>query len=221
MDVNWHYWHHKRIGKQGRYLKESPAIPQNQEKIRPAVSPTSDIEASQSQIDSFLRLPQNSQALQLSLQERANAYFISAFVPISLDQELVGFTGFNNLLDFRREPLYYQLAFEACAMAAYTKDAVDANCYNRLTITKYNSALQAIHAALENQVMVCEDATLASILLLALFECIKPTARQHRTWCWHIMGAVSLAKDRICKQDVKQIECSLFVAIRTQMVSLH
>ncbi|OAQ60173.1 hypothetical protein VFPPC_10604 [Pochonia chlamydosporia 170] len=123
-------------------------------------------------------------------------------------------------LEISREPKHYQLAFEACAMAAFAKDAVDSKYCNCLAIAKYGLALRAIHDALGATAMVQKDATLASVLLLALFECINPTTGGVRGWYKHIIGAMNLVKERIRQKSAKQIAHSLFISVRTQMV-LH
>jgi len=138
-----------------------------------------------------------------------------------MHKDLAGFTGFSIPPDISREPKHYRLAFEACAMAAFTKDAANPYYYNDLPFMKYNLALRAMHDALRDPTMVYEDATLASILLLALFECINPTDNEQKAWCQHIKAAVSLAKERIYGKDANQIEHSLFIAVRTHLVRLH
>lgn len=154
----------------------------------------------------------------MPLQERANAYFIYVYAPTPVNESFAGFTGFAVPLEIKREPKYYQSAFEACALAAFSRDTLGPKFYNHLALAKYVSAVQSVHAALEVPATVYEDTTLASILLLALFECINPTASGVKVWSKHIMGAMSLAQKRIRDQDVKEIGHSLFTAVRTQMV---
>lgn len=86
---------------------------------------------------------------------------------------------------------------------------------------KYDSALRDTRGALGPTAMVYEDSTLASVLLLALFECINPTTEGIKNWCSHIMGGISLVKEFTRKKGAKQIERSIFISIRTQTARLR
>lgn len=66
-----------------------------------------------------------------------------------------------------------------------------------------------------------KDATLASVLLLALFKCINPTTRDQRAWRNHIISASKLAEDRGCQLREIKTGRALLMAVRTQMVSFH
>lgn len=154
----------------------------------------------------------------MSLQERAIAYFLYHYDLESPSQNKIGDMGFVILSKSDKEWEHYRLAFEACAMASFINETGGQLEYKSLTIETYNKALMAMHSALQDPDVVCEDATLAAVLLLALFECLNPTTGEQESWRNHVQGAIELARGRGRKQTDTRIGQMLFRATRTLMV---
>ncbi|KHO00498.1 Homeodomain-like protein [Metarhizium album ARSEF 1941] len=154
----------------------------------------------------------------MPLQERAIAYFLYHYDLESPSQNKIGGMGFVILPNSDKEWEHYRLAFEACAMASFINETGGQLEYKSLTIETYNKALTAMHSALQDPDVVCEDATLAAVLLLALFECLNPTTGEQESWRNHVQGAIELARGRGRKQIDTRIGQMLFRATRTLMV---
>ncbi|QLI65633.1 uncharacterized protein G6M90_00g027620 [Metarhizium brunneum] len=154
----------------------------------------------------------------MPLQERAIAYFLYHYDLESPSQNKIGDMGFVILSKSDKEWEHYRLAFEACAMASFINETGGQLEYKSLTIETYNKALMAMHSALQDPGVVCEDATLAAVLLLALFECLNPTTGEQESWRNHVQGAIELARGRGRKQIDTRIGQMLFRATRTLMV---
>lgn len=84
----------------------------------------------------------------------------------------------------------------------------------------YNKAIAATMLALNNPTSAKSDATLASVLLLGLFENISGESPAGG-WQWHIEGAMELVYARGQSQVSTKLGLDLFIAARTQMVSLQ
>ncbi|KJK73440.1 hypothetical protein H634G_11332 [Metarhizium anisopliae BRIP 53293] len=154
----------------------------------------------------------------MPLQERAIAYFLYHYDLESPSQNKIGDMGFVILSKSDKEWEHYRLAFEACAMASFINGAGAQLEYESLTFEAYDKALIAMRSALQDPDVVYEDATLAAVLLLALFECLYPTTGDQKGWRNHVQGAIKLAKERGRKQTDTQIGHMLFRATRTLMV---
>lgn len=102
---------------QKKYQKAAkPSIAaRNGKQAKSVISLTIDKVVSQLSAELCSELSEDSQALQLSLQEDANAYFANVHFPDSVDENHSGFAGFAIPLQINREPKHYRLAFEACA----------------------------------------------------------------------------------------------------------
>lgn len=114
-------------------------------------------------------------------------------------------------------PLHH--AFNACALASLGNrpDASTSNLNSR-ALGHYTKALAATHISLKDPDMGKSDSTLASVLMLGLFENI--TARKMGMFAWgsHIEGAIQLVKARGRKQLRTKQGLHLFIAVRTQMI---
>lgn len=113
---------------------------------------------------------------------------------------------------------HFQSAFDACALASLGNRVGPGNNYDKQALGHYTKALASTFAALKDPDLAKQDSTLASVLLLGLFENI--TARQLGMLAWgsHIEGAIQLVKARGKKQLRTKVGLALFVAVRTQMV---
>ncbi|EFY90719.1 putative negative acting factor [Metarhizium acridum CQMa 102] len=153
----------------------------------------------------------------MPLPERAIAFFMYHYDLESPSQNKTDDMGVI-LLKSDEAWEHYRLAFEACAMASFINETGGQLEYKSLTIETYNKALMAMHSALQDPDVVYEDATLAAVLLLALFECLNPTTGEQESWRNHVQGAIELARGRGHKQTDTRIGHMLFRATRTLMV---
>lgn len=124
------------------------------------------------------------------------------------------------LLNADTVPQHYKYAFEACALASLNNGVGNGNHFEKQALGKYTKALSTTFAALRDPEVAKEDATLAAVLLLGLFENITAKTMGMLAWGSHIEGAIQLAKARGRKQLQTKVGLNMFIAVRTQMVSL-
>lgn len=122
------------------------------------------------------------------------------------------------LMRMDRIPQHLKYAFDACALASLNNRVGTSNDIEKEALEKYTKALSATVAAFKDPEAAAQDATLASVLLLGLFENI--TGRHLQSWSFHIEGAIQLVKTRGPTQLLTEIGLAMFIAVRTQMVSL-
>ena len=115
----------------------------------------------------------------------------------------------------------FQLAYSACALAAMS-NRLKADSMNlmELSYVQHSRALVAVNKALRDPVESQKDSTLATVLLLSMFE--KITAAKEvglLAWRTHIEGAMHLVRSR--GQDMVQNKTSvlLFNAVRMQIIA--
>lgn len=84
--------------------------------------------------------------------------------------------------------------------------------------SSYIKALKQINFALKDPSTAMSDATLATILLLTVFEQITSSGMELTGWSSHIHGAVTIIKSRDKKSFETQIGRALFFAVRELMV---
>ncbi|PNY25432.1 White-opaque regulator 1 [Tolypocladium capitatum] len=156
---------------------------------------------------------------QIPIEDQAACHFVSNFVLIPNQGNARGFMEFLiPLMKMEHIPLHFKFAFDACALASLNNRVGTGNDFKKETLGKYTRALSATFAALRDPDVAKQDATLASVLLLGLFENI--TARQLGMLAWgsHIEGAIQLAKVRGRKQLRTKVGLAMFIAVRTQMI---
>lgn len=112
---------------------------------------------------------------------------------------------------------HFKHAFAACAMASLNNRTGTGNHFESQALGHYTKALAATFAALKDPRMVRHDATLASILLLSLFESITSKSLGMFAWSSHIEGAIEL-KTRGPELLETKTGRDLFAAVRAQMV---
>lgn len=122
----------------------------------------------------------------------------------------ISFDGFLVPLGVDKKWKHYRLALEACATAGSNNRKTEA-------MEKYDLALAAVRAAISDPKVANKDATLVSILLLVIFECICPTPCQQTGWRDHMKAAVTLSEQRGRELVGTETEYA-FKAVRTQMV---
>ncbi|KID66220.1 hypothetical protein MBR_09431, partial [Metarhizium brunneum ARSEF 3297] len=201
--------------------KTTSALPPRYPTLQAVVSSRDETAASDPSPEGGDVLLCTSDAPQMTLQERANAYFMSNYVLDSSNLSNICYTGFSVLLEINKESRHYRLAFEACTMAVFIQETADRRDHRTFTTEEYDKAVVATNAALQDPAIMHKDATLASVLLLALFECINPTTRDQRAWRNHIIGASKLAEDRGCQLRETKTGRALLMAVRTQMIMYH
>ncbi|KAK5995777.1 Transcription factor dbaG-like protein [Cladobotryum mycophilum] len=156
---------------------------------------------------------------QPTLDDRAACFFISNYVLIPQQGNTRGFLEYViPILIVDEVALPFKYAFEACALATLGNHLPLADDISKRALQKYTQALSAVSTTLKNPGTRLQDATLAAVLLLGLFENV--TAQQPGMFAWgsHIEGAIQLAESRGAEQLQSKIGITLFIAVRTQMI---
>ena len=160
-------------------------------------------------------------ALQLPVEEQASCHFISNYILLPRQGTTRGYMEYLvPLMSTEQQAPHFKLAFEACSFASLGNGVGPGNDLDKRALGKYTKALAMTFQALKDPELSKTDATLASVLLLGLFENI--TARQIGMLAWgsHTEGAIQLVKQRGRKQLRTKTGLQLFIAVRTQMVCL-
>lgn len=170
-----------------------------------------------------LNSPVSSSLLRQPLRELATCHFISNYVLVPR-QWISSARGFHQFLLplLKQDPPspHFQHAFDACALASFNNRIGTGNEFDKEALGRYTEALAATAVALKNPVTAVQDSTLATILLLGLFENITAKSLGMLAWSSHIEGAIQLVKARGRAQLQTKIGMDLFLSVRTQMVSL-
>lgn len=154
------------------------------------------------------------------VEDQAACHFISNFVLVPHQGSVRGFLDFvMPLMRIDGTPQHFKYAFDACALASLNNRVGTGNHFEKEALGKYTKALSATSSALRDPEVTKQDATLASVLLLGLFENITAKHVGMLAWGSHIEGAVQLAKARGRKQLRTKVGLAMFIAVRTQMVS--
>lgn len=115
----------------------------------------------------------------------------------------------------------FQLAYSACALAAMgNRFKGDSTDLVELSFMQHSRALAAIHRALRDPAESRRDGTLATVLLLSLFE--KITAAKEvglLAWRTHIEGAMHLVRSRGREMVQSKDSVLLFNAVRLQIIA--
>lgn len=158
------------------------------------------------------------------LDQRASHYFAWNFIMVP------GQRGKNSghldyllpLLNSQTRPdSAFQLAYSACALAAMgNRFKGDSTDLVELSFMQHSRALVAIAKALHDPVESKHDGTLATVLLLSLFE--KITAAKEvglLAWRTHIEGAMHLVRSRGREMVQNKDSVLLFNAVRLQIIA--
>ncbi|PHH79404.1 hypothetical protein CDD80_4857 [Ophiocordyceps camponoti-rufipedis] len=155
----------------------------------------------------------------VALEDQAACHFMSNFVLVPHQGSVRGFMEFLvPLMKVDRIPQHFRHAFDACALASLNNRVGTGNDLDKDALASYTKALAATFAALRDPDVAKHDATLASVLLLGLFENISARHIGMLAWGSHIEGAVQLAKTRGRKQLRTKVGLAMFIAVRTQMI---
>ncbi|ROV92767.1 hypothetical protein VMCG_09081 [Cytospora schulzeri] len=115
----------------------------------------------------------------------------------------------------------FQLAYSACALAAMSNRLkADTMDLMELSFMQHSRALLAVNKALRNPSESKTDSTLATVLLLSLFE--KITAAKEigmLAWRTHIEGAMQLVRSRGKEMVRSKVSVLLFNAVRMQIIA--
>ncbi|KAK2608756.1 hypothetical protein QQS21_002745 [Conoideocrella luteorostrata] len=155
----------------------------------------------------------------IPLEEKASCHFVANYCLIPHSGGMRGFLDFLiPLLKVRHHLPHLRHAFEACAVASLNNAISHKDEYDKLALANYTQALSTTATALRNPAMMKDDATLAAVYLLCLFETI--TARSVGTVAWgsHIRGLLLLIRARGSSQLQTKSGLDLFVTCRTQGV---
>lgn len=158
---------------------------------------------------------------QVPVEDQAACHFVSNFVLVPHQGSVRGFLDFvMPLMKLDGTPQHFKCAFDACALASLNNRVGSGNDFEKEALGKYTRALSATFSALRDPEVAKQDATLASVLLLGLFENITAKHVGMLAWGSHIEGAVQLVKARGRKQLRTKVGLAMFIAVRTQMVGL-
>ncbi|PHH86991.1 hypothetical protein CDD83_9461 [Cordyceps sp. RAO-2017] len=157
--------------------------------------------------------------LQLPLADIASCHFISNYVLIPR-QGLTTRGFFEFLLPLLKQPMlpHFKQAFNACALASLNNRVGTGNDFESQALGCYTKALAATFTALQDPTLVKQDATLAAILMLSLFESITAKSLGMFAWSSHIEGAIELVKARGPDQLKTKTGLDMFMAVRVQMI---
>lgn len=155
----------------------------------------------------------------LSVDELSTCHFMANYVLVARNSHARGFLEFVPSLvrEPGRQP-HFMHAFRACALASLCSRSGPGSDLGRQALESYTTALATTSAALQNPDVAQSDSTLASILLLALFENINGERVGIVSWGSHTDAAIQLVRSRGPSQLQTQRGVDLFIAVRTQMV---
>jgi hypothetical protein len=157
---------------------------------------------------------------QVPIIDQASCHFISNFVLVPRQGSTRGFMEYLvPMLRTESHPQHFRLAFDACALASLGNRVGAGVNIRNMALARYTKALASTYQALRDPEISRQDSTLASILLLGMFENISAKQLGMLAWGSHIEGAIQLVKARGKKQLQSPNGLSLFIAVRTQMVS--
>ncbi|KAI1264567.1 hypothetical protein F5Y18DRAFT_73932 [Xylariaceae sp. FL1019] len=157
-------------------------------------------------------------SLEASTENHASNHFIANFILLPQQGRMYGHLDFVLPLLRQEGPdSHIQHAFNACAMAFFHNRRATNAKLSEIAFREYSAALARTNAALRDPEAQQSDATLASVLLLGMFENISAKQIDSFHWGSHVDGAVQLVKARGKKQIKSEIGKSLFIAVRTLM----
>lgn len=153
------------------------------------------------------------------VSDQAACHFISNFILVPPQGTERGYLEFVVPI-YNNNPLpHFKLAFEACSLASLGNRVGTGRDIEKQALTRYTAALTFMYKAIRDPSMSQQDATVAAILLLGLFENISARNLGMFAWGSHTEGAVRLVEERGPDQFQTKLGRDLFVAVRTQMVT--
>ncbi|KAJ3489369.1 hypothetical protein NLG97_g6010 [Lecanicillium saksenae] len=113
---------------------------------------------------------------------------------------------------------HFKLAFEACALAYFSNRMGSTAHLAKDALHKYVNALAKTGRAIQDPTESKQDATVAAVLLLGLFENITARHSGMLAWSSHIEGAIKLVQNRGREQLNTSLGRDIFVTVRTQQI---
>lgn len=163
-------------------------------------------------LDSTIKIP---------LQDAAACHFLANWVLLPPPGTNRGI--FEFLLPMQKNaaqgsPFY--LAFKACSLSSFAQRGFDP-VIERQAASYYVKALAATSDALSRPSIATSDATLATVMLLALYEIQSASTHGVQGWGSHITGSMQLMNSRSWKRLNTDLGMSIFVAVRVKLVRDH
>ncbi|KAK3314841.1 hypothetical protein B0H66DRAFT_605759 [Apodospora peruviana] len=161
--------------------------------------------------------------LAVPLAQRAACHFASNVILLPHSGGLHGYMDYLlPLVDSAPPGSCLRYAFNACAFALLgnreTSGGLD---LAKLSLKEHTLALARTHAALGDPSTATLDSTLATVLLLSLFESIT-AAKETRLLAWrtHLEGAINIVRSR-GREQLRQTRMGslLFNAVRQQLIA--
>lgn len=157
-----------------------------------------------------------------SMEAQAIHFFLSNWVLLPHQGSNRGYLDFLlPLLRTSPPDSHLSLTFSAVGLAALANrhsPGINSKGMLPYAAQKYEKALKRTNEALRDPILAKQDSTLASVLLLGLFEQITSCRSNLMGWGSHVDGAVALIRMRGKKQLRTSVGKGLFIAVRTQMV---
>ncbi|KFY44128.1 hypothetical protein V494_01614 [Pseudogymnoascus sp. VKM F-4513 (FW-928)] len=155
--------------------------------------------------------------LSIPVEQVASHYFFTNFVATSDNGASIGLTDYIiPLANASQSNKHLSLAFSAASLAAFGNRPS-----GKALLTKaqeqYSKAIRHVNYALRDPVLQKTDETLASVMLLGMYETILSRPVAMAAWGSHIDGAVMLVKMRGKKQLQTKVGNALFIAVRSLM----
>lgn len=186
---------------------------------KPSSSKTPDIRAPNGSVTSITRSSPLLAPTQ-SIDERTAHHFVANYVLIPPQGTERGYFQFVVPLIKAKNPSpHFKLAFEACALAYFSNRMGNAAHLEKDALAKYVKALATTGRAIRDPSESKEDATVAAVLLLSLFENITSRHFGMLAWSSHTEGAIQLVQNRGREQLSTPLGRDIFVTVRTQQVS--
>ncbi|KAJ4164137.1 hypothetical protein LMH87_005822 [Akanthomyces muscarius] len=154
-----------------------------------------------------------------SIDERTAHHFVSNYVLVPPQGTQRGYFEFVIPLIKAENPSpHFKLAFEACALAYFSNRMKNATHLEKDALSKYVQALATTGRAIRDPFESKQDATIAAVLLLSLFENITSRHFGMLAWSTHTEGAIQLVQNRGREQLTTKVGRDIFVTVRTQQI---
>lgn len=169
-------------------------------------------------------LPTIANSLTLNLNDISSSFFVAKFIKAPNQRIIRGFFEFVAVLhssELHAVPCFKRIV-DACSLESFQNSHLlqEWKSLQERARSLYTQALAETAAALQDPKTAMQDATLASILLLGLFEDVASTRPTLPYWNSHIPGAIQLVKARGPTQLRTKTGLELYFAVRTFAVSL-
>ncbi|EJP70871.1 negative acting factor [Beauveria bassiana ARSEF 2860] len=158
--------------------------------------------------------------IKITLQDAASCHFLSNWVLLSPPGTNRGI--FEFLLPISRQAAQgspFHLAFKACSLSSFARRGLDP-AVERQAISFYVKALAATSDALSRPSVATCDATLATVMLLAIYEIQSASTHGIQGWSFHVSGSMQLMNSRSWKRLDTDLGMGIFVAVRVKLILL-